>query len=96
MRSSVQSNFFFRESIRRGHGVEMVVTLALILTFSPGEKEQLLAVSGLANDCPANPATRHFKKAGRRILPTPPTKPNRGKLAFTSRKTSVPCRVKRK
>ena len=29
---------------------------ALILTFSPGEKEQLARVSSYAGDCPANPA----------------------------------------
>jgi len=31
----------------------MVVTLALILTFSPGEKERPLCVAGFANACPA-------------------------------------------
>ncbi len=44
--------------------MKMVVTLALILTFSPEEKEQPLSVSGLANDCPASPAARHFNKRG--------------------------------
>jgi len=37
------------------HALEMVVTLALILTFSPGEKEQPLCVSGYADGRPANP-----------------------------------------
>jgi hypothetical protein len=31
--------------------------LALILTFSSGEKEQLVCVFGLSDDRPANPAT---------------------------------------
>ena len=35
----------------------MDVTLALILTFSPREKEQPLCVSGFANTCPANPVS---------------------------------------
>ena len=38
--------------------MKMVVRLALILTFSPGEKEQPLFISGFANTCPANPAAR--------------------------------------
>jgi len=38
--------------------MEMVVTLALILTFSPGEKGQLLCVSGFANPSSSNPGTR--------------------------------------
>jgi len=42
----------------------MCFWLALILTFSPGEKEQPLCVSGFANDCQANPAARHFNKRG--------------------------------
>ena len=33
----------------------MVVTLALILTFSPGEKEQRSHLSGFADNRPANP-----------------------------------------
>jgi len=37
-------------------------TFALILTFSPGEKEQLLFVSVLLADCPANPVARIFKE----------------------------------
>ena len=32
-----------------------VFTSARILTFSPGEKEQLLFVSVLSDDCPTNP-----------------------------------------
>jgi hypothetical protein len=36
----------------------MAVGLALILTFSPGEKEQPLWLSGFADDRPANPAVR--------------------------------------
>ena len=35
---------------------------ALILAFSPGEKEQLLFVSVLLADCPANPVARIFKE----------------------------------
>jgi hypothetical protein len=34
---------------------------ALNLTFSPGEKEQLLHVAGFADDRPANPVARIFK-----------------------------------
>ena len=34
---------------------KFVLTLALILTFSPGEKEQTLSVFGFANTCPATP-----------------------------------------
>jgi hypothetical protein len=41
-----------------GGGRELVVTLALILAFSPEEKEQALAVSGFAHTCPANPVAR--------------------------------------
>jgi hypothetical protein len=37
----------------------MVVTLALILTFSPPEKEQPLSVFRFANDRPANPVTNY-------------------------------------
>jgi hypothetical protein len=39
----------------------MVFTSARILTFSPVEKEQLLFVSVLLADCPANPVARNFK-----------------------------------
>jgi hypothetical protein len=38
--------------------MEMVLRLALILTFSPEEKEQRARVSGFANTCPANPVAR--------------------------------------
>jgi len=42
--------------------MEMVLTLALILTFSTGEKEQRLSVSGFSNTCPANPVARISEK----------------------------------
>ena len=48
MRASVPSEFSFCESARRGYSMEIVVTLALILTFSPGEKEQPWCVTGFA------------------------------------------------
>ena len=38
----------------------MVETPALILTFSPGEKEHLEIVSGFAVNRPANPVARLF------------------------------------
>jgi hypothetical protein len=38
------------------------IELALILTFSPGEKELRSTISAFANGCPATPASRHFKK----------------------------------
>jgi len=49
-----------------GHFVSLpkfVLSLALILTFSPWEKEQPLRDSDLADDYSANSATRHSKKA---------------------------------
>jgi hypothetical protein len=48
----------------------MVVTLALILTFSPGEKEQRSHLSGFANSRPANPAAG-FRVRRQVILPLP-------------------------
>jgi hypothetical protein len=39
-----------------------VFTPALNLTFSPGEKEQRLYVSGFSADYPANPGVRKFKE----------------------------------
>ena len=39
------------------------MTPALILTFSPGEKEQTMSISGFVDDCPANPGARYFKPA---------------------------------
>jgi hypothetical protein len=48
----------------------MVVTLALILTFSPGEKEQRSHLSGFADDRPANPIAG-FRVRRQVILPTP-------------------------
>ena len=50
--------------------MEMIVRLALILTFSPGEKEQRAYVTGLADDRPANPVARIFVRR-RTILPLP-------------------------
>jgi hypothetical protein len=47
--------------------MEMVVTLALILTFFPGEKEQRARVSGFADTCPANPVAREFQRDGKRF-----------------------------
>ena len=41
------------------------LTLALILTFSPGEKEQRSTISAFANGCPATPVSRHFKKVAK-------------------------------
>jgi len=38
-------------------------TLALILTFSPGEKEKPLCISGFANQRPARSVAQHFKAA---------------------------------
>ena len=48
----------------------MVVTLALILTFSPGEKEQRSQLSGFADNRPANPVAG-FRVRRREILPLP-------------------------
>lgn len=45
----------------------MCSTLALILTFSPGEKEQRLDSYGFASDCPANPVAG-FRVRRRTIL----------------------------
>ena len=45
-----------------GEAGKFVLTPALILTFSPGEKEQLLHVSGFSADRPANPGARIFKR----------------------------------
>ena len=47
---------------------EMVVTLALILTFSPREKEQHSYLSGFADYCPANPVAG-FRVRRQMILP---------------------------
>jgi hypothetical protein len=44
-----------RESVSQTDSSKMVCWLALILTFSPGEKEQPLCVSGHADGRPANP-----------------------------------------
>jgi hypothetical protein len=43
--------------------MQMVLTLALILTFSPREKEQRLSVFCFTNDRPANPAAGFSKDA---------------------------------
>ena len=48
----------------------MVVTLALILTFSPEEKEQRSHLSGFADDRPANPVAG-FRVRRQVILPLP-------------------------
>ena len=45
----------------------MVFRLALILTFSPGEKEQPWSISGIADDGPANPVAG-FQVSRRTIL----------------------------
>ena len=44
--------------------MNLVLTLALILTFSPGEKEKLLDGSGLADGCPANSIARIIQNSG--------------------------------
>jgi hypothetical protein len=44
-----------------------VFTSALNLTFSPGEKEQLLFISVLSNDCPTNPVAGFSMR--RRTIP---------------------------
>jgi len=50
--------------------MKMVVTLALILTFSPREKEQRSHFSGFADNRPANPVA--VSRVRRRvILPLP-------------------------
>ena len=41
--------------------MKLVLTFALTLTLSPGEREQLECVSRFANGCPADPVARHFK-----------------------------------
>ena len=48
--------------------MKMVVTPALILTFSPGEKEQRSRLSGLADNRPANPVAGSSVRR-RKILP---------------------------
>jgi len=45
----------------------MVLTSALNLTFSPGEKEQPQSGSGFADDCPANPVAGFSER--RRMIP---------------------------
>jgi len=45
----------------------MGLTLALILTFSPGEKEQPSHVSGLANDFSGNVSRTTFQSSGERF-----------------------------
>jgi hypothetical protein len=50
--------------------MKMVVTLALILTFSPGEKEQRSHLSGFADDRPTNPVAG-FRVTRQVILPLP-------------------------
>jgi len=47
--------------------MEFVLTLALILTFSPGEKEQPLCIPGFADDYRTNPAVRPLGK--RKLTP---------------------------
>ena len=51
-----------------GREMKFVFWLALILTFSPGEKEQPLCVSGSADTCPTNPVAR-ISVRRRTILP---------------------------
>ena len=46
----------------------IVETTALILAFSPKEKERQADISGFADDCPANPVARMFKDAETLLL----------------------------
>jgi hypothetical protein len=48
---------------RKENGLIRKCTLALILAWSPWEKEQQLRISGFANGCPPNPVARIFKAA---------------------------------
>jgi hypothetical protein len=50
--------------------LNLCFTPAIILAFSPGEKEQLLRVSVFADDRPANPAAGLAKDAAR-VSPSP-------------------------
>jgi hypothetical protein len=70
MRESVNLTSSSANPSGLGYGMEMVVTLALNLTFSLGEKEQPLLVSGFANTCPANPAAQ-ISARRKTILPLP-------------------------
>ncbi len=48
-------SFFALPHASNGIRMKLVVTLALILTFSPGEKEQRPHLSGFGNNRPTNP-----------------------------------------
>ena len=58
--------------------IDFWFTSALILAFSPGEKEQLACVSGDTDDCPANPA---HELSGRRRVFLPPAWAGRGGIS---------------
>ena len=55
-------------TVERKPRMRMVGTLDLILTFSPGEKEQRLQLSGFADHRPANPVAG-FRVRRRMMLP---------------------------
>src|SRR6185369_12310149 len=57
-------------ALRNQSRIRMVLTLALILTFSPGEKEQRSHLSGFADNRPANPVAG-FRVRRQVILPLP-------------------------
>ena len=64
-----------------------MATLALILTFSPGEKEQRISAFGFADDCPANPVAQ-ITQQRRMILPLP------GERAGERASVELTCRVR--
>jgi hypothetical protein len=77
VRSSDLSDFLFCRGIRRAR----VVWLALILTFSPWEKERPSSIVGFADDGPAHPVA-HILKKDRRYTSISSEETENGRLCF--------------